>query len=127
MANFSPSKSTLTAQKLIEFLEKPVHELTLLGIPGVGPATVEKLKNDGIISVQQLMGRYLMFCTTTSSTKETCECFFSWLNQVSPGGHVHTITFTIANTLLMCRIFIKVMIWKRTGNVSFNYIFNLIV
>ena len=97
MANFSPSKSTLTAQKLIEFLEKPVHELTLLGIPGVGPATVEKLKNDGIISVQQLMGRYLMFCTTTSSTKETCECFFSWLNQVSPGGHVHTITFTIAN------------------------------
>lgn len=97
MAQFSPAKSTVSAQNLMEFMDKPIHTLMMKDIPGIGPATVEKLSSDGIKSVQQLIAKFLMFCTTESDTNSVCQCFFNWLNSVSPGGHVHTVTFSIAN------------------------------
>lgn len=97
MAQFSPAKSTVSAQNLMEFMDRPIQSLTMKDIPGIGPATVTKLESDGIKSPQQLIAKFLMFCTLDSSTKAVCQCFFNWLNSVSPGGHVHTVTFAIAS------------------------------
>eukprot|EP01031_Cornospumella_fuschlensis_P023869 gene23869-28899_t len=57
-AKFNPNKSKVSDARLADFIQAPLTG-DLNEVPGIGPATVELLKKEGISTTFQLIGKYL--------------------------------------------------------------------
>jgi len=96
--NFDGSKSSSTAETLVDFLQSFSWNTTQLkDIPGIGPASVGKLGENGIRRVQQLVGQYMGFMEPHASSADINNQFYDWFKTVSPNANAHTVTFAIAH------------------------------
>ena len=96
--NFDGSKSSSTAETLVDFLQSFNWTTTQLkDIPGIGPASVGKLGENGIHRVQQLVGQYMGFMEPNASSADINNQFYEWFKTVSPNANAHTVTFAIAH------------------------------
>ena len=96
--NFDGSKSSSTAETLVDFLQGFNWNTTQLkDIPGIGPASVGKLQDGGIHSAQQLVGKYMGFVEPNASSADINNQFYDWFKSVSPNANAHTVTFAIAH------------------------------
>ena len=95
---FDGSKSTSTAESLVDFLQSFNWKTSeLKDIPGIGPASISKLKESGITTVQQLVGTYMGFVEFDASANEINNEFYNWFKEQSPNANAHTVTFAIAH------------------------------
>ena len=95
---FDGSKSTSTAESLVDFLQGFNWQTSQLkDVPGIGPASVEKLKGAGISTVQQLLGLYMGFVEPKATSNEVNNGFFNKFKEISPKANAHTVTFAIAH------------------------------
>ena len=73
----APSTTTPTTLKMNPFLSRPLRDATLSDVPGVGPATLAKLKAANIETATQLVGHFLLTGSDTAVTsrwlKDACE------------------------------------------------------
>jgi len=69
--------TTTTTLKMNNFLSRPLRDATLSDVPGVGPATLAKLKAANIETATQLVGHFLLTGSDTAVTsrwlKDACE------------------------------------------------------
>ena len=95
---FDGSKSTSTAESLVDFLQSFTWTTTnVQDIPGIGPASDAKLKEAGISTVQQLVGAYMGFVAPGATSNEINNKFYDWFKEQSPNANGHTVTFAIAH------------------------------
>lgn len=95
---FDGSKSTSTAESLVDFLQGfNWQKSQLKDVPGIGPASVEKLKGAGVSTVQQLLGLYMGFVEPNRKSNEVNNGFFNKFKEISPKANAHTVTFAIAH------------------------------
>ncbi len=96
--NFDGSKSSSTAETLVDFLQSFDWNTTQLkDVPGIGPASVGKLGENGIHRVQQLVGKYMGFMEPNATSADINNQFYEWFKTVSPNANSHTVTFAIAH------------------------------
>jgi len=96
--NFDGSKSSSTAESLVDFLQGfNWNTSQLKDIPGIGPASVGNLQEQGVHRVQQLVGRYMGFVEPNATAVDINNQFFEWFKTVSPNANAHTVTFAIAH------------------------------
>ena len=95
---FDGSKSTSTAESLVDFLQSfSWTSSTVQDIPGIGPASDAKLKAAGISTVHQLVGAYMGFVDPNATSNEINNKFYDWFKEQSPNANGHTVTFAIAH------------------------------
>lgn len=95
---FDGSKSSSTAETLVDFLQGFNWNTTQLkDIPGVGPASVGKLQENDVRTVQQLVGEYMGFMEPNATSADINNLFYEWFKDVSPNANAHTVTFAIAH------------------------------
>ena len=95
---FDGSKSSSTAETLVDFLQGFNWNTTKLkDIPGIGPASVGKLQENDVRTVQQLVGEYMGFMEPNATSADINNLFYEWFKDVSPNANAHTVTFAIAH------------------------------
>lgn len=98
---FNPELSRVSNSTLERFI---VGDLStdLVSVPGVGPRTAELLAEKGIYTAHALIGRFLMFKTSSDQTpQQMCNDFCEWLRE-SVGArraNPHTIVRAIGTKL----------------------------
>ena len=96
--HFDGSKSTSTAETLVDFLKGFNWNTTQLkDIPGIGPASIGKLHQCNIKQVQQLVGQYMGFVELNATSADINNKFYEWFKTLSPNANAHTVTFAIAH------------------------------
>ena len=96
--SFDGTKSTSTAESLVDFLQGfNWQKSQLKDVPGIGPASVEKLKGAGVSTVQQLLGLYMGFVEPNLKSNDVNNGFFNKFKEISPNANAHTVTFAIAH------------------------------
>lgn len=99
MSGFDLNRSRISLNTLAEFLASPITE-DLLSVPGVGEATVERLKTDGITTTHQLLGAYLRVCDKDFDSKQRSDAFWFYLQALKvSGGTRSTIVHAIAERI----------------------------
>ena len=88
---------------LIYFIYRVRSNITgdLLDIPGIGPASVKKLKDadiggESISNSYQLIGKYLSLKDDGVESPEHCEMFWQWLKMKTIASHRSAIVRAIA-------------------------------
>ena len=95
---FDGSKSTSTAESLVDFLQGFNWQTSQLkDVPGIGPASVDKLKGSGVSTVQQLVGTYMGLVEPGATSNDINNKFYDWFKEKSPNANAHTVTFAIAH------------------------------
>ena len=77
------------------FLAGSVEE-NLQTIPGVGPANEAKLVEAGILTTQQLLGKFLMLYSPGISVQDHLDAFFNFLSEIGISAYRAAITRAIA-------------------------------
>lgn len=96
MSGFDINRSRISQDTLAEFLAAPLVK-DLSTVPGVGPATIERLGTDGITTTHQLIGAYLRVCDVDFDSKQRTDAFWFYLQGLKvPGGTRSTIVHAIA-------------------------------
>lgn len=96
MSGFDPNRSRVNDDTLAMFLSGPLVE-DLSSVPGVGPSTVEYLKEDNITTSFQLVGAFLRVCDKGMTTQQRTDAFWFYLQALKvPGGTRSTIVKSIA-------------------------------
>lgn len=78
---YDPNRSRSDPNKLAAFIQNPITG-NLLEVPGIGPSTVEALKNAGISTTFGLIGKFLMLKEEGVQSVEHCDRFYYWLSDV---------------------------------------------
>lgn len=103
MSGFDINRSRVSATTLTEFINSPINK-NLLTVPGVGDATIERLKTDGITTTHQLLGAYLKLCDEEFDSNQRTNAFWFYLRELQVSGSTRsTIVHAIAeriNTLI---------------------------
>lgn len=94
--SFHPKKSRVSDSLLVNFLRAPITG-NLLEIPGVGEVPERKLKNAGISTTFQLIGKYLMLKEKGVNSIEHANRFYDFLKDIGipscyGAGIVHCIS-----------------------------------
>lgn len=93
---FNPQNSKVADDTLGDFVRGAVEE-KLTSVPGVGPATETLLKEEGITSTFQLIGKFLSMKDEGVESVEHCERFYQWLIHIgTPAGFRAGIVHSIA-------------------------------
>lgn len=96
MSGFDINRSRVGKDKLSEFLMAPLSN-DLNDIPGVGPSTIEKLKQFDIYNPYQLVGCFLRVCGENMTSEEHLDAFWYYLKVLNvPGGTRSTIVHAIS-------------------------------
>jgi hypothetical protein len=78
---FDPSKSRVSAAGLGTYLQNPVSE-DVKTIPGIGPASAEKLRAEGFENSYKVMGQFLKLRECDMTSQEHCDAFWAWLTEM---------------------------------------------
>ena len=96
--SFVPTKSSIRAETVAEFVNGSFNNMTLRDIPGIGPASERAFQDAGINTPAQLVAMYLSFVDSEdSTTQEVCQKFYDWAKPYMGRANTHDITFAIAN------------------------------
>lgn len=99
MAQFDGSKSSTTAETIMTFLDAFRPDMGLDEVPGIGPVSVDKLGENGVLTIQQLLGKYLSFVTKDADSQVANQAFFDWFKSQVPKANAHTVTFAMAHVV----------------------------
>ena len=83
---YDPNRSRTDPDKLAAFIQQPLTG-NLNEIPGIGPATVKLMKENGVSTTYGLIGKYLSLKEEGVESVEHCDRFFFWLSNIgtAPG------------------------------------------
>ena len=96
--NYQPSKSSLRADTVVEFVNRSLLDFKMNEIPGMGPATIEKFQTHGIYTPSQILAKFLSFVHSENVTAhEVCNSFYDWANPIMGKANTHNLTFAMAN------------------------------
>lgn len=96
---FNPQNSKVAEDTLGDFVRGAIEE-NLETVPGIGPATVAKLNNEGITSTFQLIAKFLSMKDEGVESVEHCERFYQWLIHIgTPAGFRAGIVHSIAEKM----------------------------
>lgn len=96
--NYEPSKSSLRADTVVEFVNRSLLDFEMKEIPGMGPASIEKFVEHGIYTPAQIVAKFLSFVDTPDvQAQEVCNRFYNWANPIMGKANTHNLTFAMAN------------------------------
>lgn len=96
--NYQPSKSSLRADTVVEFVGLSLLEFKIHEIPGMGPASIQKFSDHGIYTPAQIVAKFLSFVDSPDVTAQSvCEEFYNWANPIMGKANTHNLTFALAN------------------------------
>jgi len=96
--NYQPSKSSLRADTVVEFVSRSLLDFKMNEIPGMGPASIQKFADHGIYTPAQIVAKFLSFVDSQDVTaRNVCEEFFNWANPIMGKANTHNLTFALAN------------------------------
>lgn len=81
----APPLQTMGADAITAFVAAPLIE-DLNSVPGLGPATAEKLQAQGINSTHQLIGAFLTLRQPGFTTRDLADAFATLLKSFDIGG-----------------------------------------
>ena len=81
MSGFDPNKSRVSADKLAEFLSSPIVD-DITSVPGIGPATAEKLKEDNVETTVQLIGIFFTLKAPGMTQQEHVDAMWYYLQEL---------------------------------------------
>mmetsp|Transcript_14373 Transcript_14373/g.23788 ORF Transcript_14373/g.23788 Transcript_14373/m.23788 type:complete len:114 (-) Transcript_14373:193-534(-) len=96
--SFDPKRSTVQDDKLAEFVNLQLSG-DLTEIPGIGPAAVKTLADQGVSTSFGLIGKYLMFKEEGVECVEHCDRFYLWLKAIGINSNRGSIVHSIAERL----------------------------
>jgi hypothetical protein len=104
---FDPTKSSVTTDSMIKFLEDPrrSNEMSLEEFPGIGPKLARALQRDGVENAKELVRKFKRFSEEGGNTGYTCNRFYDYLHSLrdkypkTMKGHAnyHSATFGVAS------------------------------
>jgi len=93
---FHPENSRVGASALADFIRAPTKG-NLDEVPGVGPATIDRLRAAGVETTYQLVAKYLSFKGANTEPKAHAELFYQWLKRTeTPAGFRAGVVHSIA-------------------------------
>ena len=96
---YDPHRSTVTDDKLAAFVSLEITG-DLNEVPGIGPKSIELLKEQGISTTFGLFGKFLCMKEEGVGPVEHCDRFWLWLKAIGfPGGHRGNVVRCIATRL----------------------------
>jgi len=96
--NYEPSKSSLRADTVVEFVNRSLLDFKMKEIPGMGPASIAKFAERGIYTPAQVVAKFLSFVDSEDATAQyVCESFYNWANPIMGKANTHNLTFAMAN------------------------------
>ena len=96
--NYEPSKSSLRADTVVEFVGKSLLDFKIKEIPGMGPASIQKFANHGIYTPAQILAKFLSYVDSEDATAtQVCNSFYDWANPIMGKANTHNLTFALAN------------------------------
>lgn len=96
--NYQPSKSSLRADTVVEFVSRSLLDFKMNEIPGMGPASIQKFSDHGIYTPAQIVAKFLSFVESEDVTAQNvCEEFYNWANPIMGKANTHNLTFALAN------------------------------
>ncbi len=96
--NYQPSKSSLRADTIVEFVGRSLLDYKMTEIPGMGPASIQKFADHGIYTPAQIVAKFLSFVDSSDATaQDVCESFYNWANTIMGKANTHNLTFALAN------------------------------
>uniref|UniRef100_A0A7S2FFP3 Uncharacterized protein n=1 Tax=Florenciella parvula TaxID=236787 RepID=A0A7S2FFP3_9STRA len=90
---FNPSKTKINDDTLADWLKNKI-EMDLEVVPGVGPATANKLRDAGVDNTHALIGKFLMLKDADVQTH--MDAFYNWLAEIGISAHRNTIVLSVA-------------------------------
>jgi len=96
--NYQPSKSSLRADTVVEFVSRSLLDFKMNEIPGMGPASIVKFQDHGIYTPAQILAKFLSFVHSEEvQPLEVCNQFYDWANPIMGKANTHNLTFAMAN------------------------------
>jgi len=96
--NYQPSKSSLRADTVVDFVNKSLLEYKMSNIPGLGPASIEKFKDHGIYTPAQILAKFLSYVDSPDAKAiDVCNGFYDWASPIMGKANTHNLTFAMAN------------------------------
>jgi len=96
--NYQPSKSSLRADTVVEFVNRSLLDFKMNEIPGMGPASIQKFADHGIYTPAQIVAKFLSFVDAHDvDAQEVCNRFYDWANPIMGKANTHNLTFAMAN------------------------------
>lgn len=92
MADYHPSNSQLTDERLMERLQAEITGDLKVDITGIGDKAKKLLKKKKINSTYQLLSEYLLTRTGDASPAECAQNFYDLLENIGIDSHRATIT-----------------------------------
>ena len=101
---FDPNKSSAGTDAIVDWCRteglKASDDIKI--IPGVGAALQEVLRENGIDTIAQVVGKFLMGIDGERDTQGVCQAFFDWMKSIvkdtrAKSANMHSITFSVAN------------------------------
>lgn len=98
-STYQPSKSSLRADTIVEFVNKSLLDYKMNEIPGMGPASIRKFaEQEHIYTPAQMLAKFLSFVHSEDvSAQEVCESFYGWAKPIMGTANTHNLTFALAN------------------------------
>ena len=113
MATYDPNKSSARTDTIADWCRteglSAVDDIRI--VPGVANAVQEVLRDNGIDTIAQLLGMFLMGITGEASTQEVCQAFYARLKEMIAGtraksANMHVVTFSVANFAAEKKLFV---------------------
>ena len=96
--NYQPSKSSLRADTVVDFVNQSVINFRMRDIPGMGEASIAKFADHGVYTPAQILAKFLSFVDGPDVThQDVCERFYNWANPIMGKANTHNLTFALAN------------------------------
>ena len=101
---FDPNKSSAGTDAIVDWCRteglKASDDIKI--IPGVGASLQAVLRDEGIDTIAQVLGKFLLGVDGESDTQAVCQKFFDWMKSIVKGtsaksANMHSITFSVAN------------------------------
>ena len=101
---YVPSRSAGSVDLIAEFCRDAPMTADVSTTPGVGKSCANVLRGNGIDTVAQLVGHFLMCVDGERTSGEVCQAFFNKLKDMVKGtsaskANAHTVVFAVANML----------------------------
>ena len=108
--DYVPSRSAGSVDLIAEFCRDASMTADVSTTPGVGKSCAEVLRGNGIDTVAQLVGHFLMCVDGERTSGEVCQAFFNKLKDMVRGtsasrANAHTIVFAVTNMLAERNVF----------------------
>ena len=97
-STYQPSKSSLRADTVVEFVNRSLLDFKMNEIPGMGPASIQKFASEGIYTPAQILAKFLSYVHSPEVTsQDVCESFYNWAKPIMGTANTHNLTFALAN------------------------------